>query len=193
MSRAGDPALPLTQLLRRWTAGDEQAFEELVPLVYEELRRLAKMLLQREAAGHTLNCTALVHEAYLRLMGPSTTDWESRYHFFGAAARAMRRVLVDHARARNAGKRGEGVVPVELNQASLAFEIDLDILALDRALEELSSFDPVRARIVELRYFGGLSIEETAALTGSSPATVKRDWTAARAWLFRRMTGSPLE
>ncbi|MCZ2148783.1 MAG: sigma-70 family RNA polymerase sigma factor [Bryobacterales bacterium] len=192
MGSADDPGIPLTQLLQRWTAGDEQAFEELVPLVYEELRRLAKVMLAREKPGHTLNCTALVHEAYLRLVGRSTTDWESRSQFFGAAARAMRRVLVDHARARHAKKRGDGVTPLELDEASLSIEMDLDVLSLDRALEELAALDPERAKVVELRYFGGLSIEETAALTRTSPATVKRDWLAARAWLFRRMTGFAL-
>jgi RNA polymerase sigma factor (TIGR02999 family) len=189
MAEADPPAPQLTQLLERWTQGDQSAFDELVPAVYDELRRLARLLLLNERAGHTLGCTALVHEAYLRLVGQTRTDWIGRAHFFGAASRAMRRVLVDHARARNAVKRGDGAVAVELDQVMLAIEPDLDVVALDRALEELAAFDLERARIVELRFFGGLSVEETAAIVGSSPATVKRDWTVARAWLYKRMKG----
>jgi len=180
---------PITQLLSRWSAGDAGAFDALVPLVYGELRRLARLLLSGERSGHTLSCTGLVHEAYLRLAGPTQIDWTNRAHFFGAASRAMRRVLVDHARGRSALKRGEGVVPEELDQVVLAVEPDLDVIALDRALEEFTALDPDRAKVVELRFFGGLSIEETAEVVGSSPATVKRDWSAARAWLFQRMKG----
>lgn len=183
------PAPQLTQLLERWTQGDQSAFDELVPAVYGELRRLARLLLLNERAGHTLGCTALVHEAYLRLVSQTRTDWIGRAHFFGAASRAMRRVLVDHARARKAIKRGDGAVAVELDQVMLAIEPNLDVVALDRALAELAAFDAERARIVELRFFGGLSVEETAAIVGSSPATVKRDWTVARAWLYNRMKG----
>lgn len=183
------PAPQLTQLLERWTQGDQSAFDELVPAVYGELRRLARLLLLNERPGHTLGCTALVHEAYLRLVSQTRTDWIGRAHFFGAASRAMRRVLVDHARARKAIKRGDGAVAVELDQVMLAIEPNLDVVALDRALEELAAFDAERARIVELRFFGGLSVEETAAILGSSPSTVKRDWTVARAWLYKRMKG----
>ncbi|HBY63162.1 MAG TPA: RNA polymerase subunit sigma-70 [Solibacterales bacterium] len=179
----------LTLLLSRWSEGDAGAFDQIVPLVYDELRRLARLLLRTERAGHTLGCTALVHEAYLRLVDQTQSDWNSRAHFFGAAARAMRRVLVDHARARNALKRGEGAVPEDIGLIALAVEPDLDVLALDCALDEFAGFDPERARVVELRFFGGLSIEETAAIMGSSPATVKRDWAAARAWLYQKMKG----
>jgi RNA polymerase sigma factor (TIGR02999 family) len=193
MDEADQNQKPLTLLLDRWAAGDKKAFEDLVPAVYEELRRLARMLLLNEQRGHTLGCTALVHEAYLRLVDQTRTDWSGRAHFFGAAARAMRRVLVDHARAKKAAKRGEGAVAVELDQVTLSVEPNLDVLALDRALEELAGFDPERARIVELRYFGGLSVEEAAAIVGTSPATVKRDWAVARAWLYRRMTGEAAE
>lgn len=146
-------------------------------------------MLRGERSGHTLGCTALVNEAYLRLAGPTQMDWTSRAHFLGAASCAMRRVLVDHARSRKALKRGEGVAHDELDQVVLAVEPDLDVMALDQALDEFAAFDPERAKVVELRFFGGLSIEETADILGSSPATVKRDWSAARAWLFQRMKG----
>lgn len=179
----------VTALLDSWTQGDEAAFDRMVPLVYDELRRVARVLLLQERRGHTLGCTALVHEAYLRLVDQNHTDWPNRAYFFGAAARAMRRVLLDHARAKNAQKRGDGAVPVDLDSVTLAVDPDFDMIALDRALDQLTAFDPERARIVELRYFGGLSIEETAAVVNSSPATVKRDWAVARAWLFQRITG----
>ncbi|MBY0375893.1 MAG: sigma-70 family RNA polymerase sigma factor [Bryobacteraceae bacterium] len=185
------PQATVTALLDRWTEGDTEAFEAMVPLVYDELRRVARVLLLQERRGHTLGCTALVHEAYLRLVDQSRTTWPNRAYFFGAAARAMRRVLLDHARARNAQKRGDGAIPVDLDSVTLAVDPDFDMIALDRALDELTAFDPHRARVVELRYFGGLSIEETAAIVDSSPATVKRDWAVARAWLFQRISGSP--
>lgn len=184
---------PLTLMLERWASGDQSAFEELVPLVYTELRRLARLLLLNERKGHTLGCTALVHEAYLRLVDQTRMDWNGRAHFFGAAATAMRRVLVDHARARRAVKRGAGAEGMELDRVVLGVELDLDVLALDHALEELAAFDPEGARMIELRFFGGLSVEETAAVMGTSPATVKREWTAARAWLYRRMRGEARE
>jgi RNA polymerase sigma factor (TIGR02999 family) len=183
----------LTQLLERWAAGDRKAFEELVPAVYAELRRLAKLLLLNERRGHTLGCTALVNEAYLRLVDQTRTDWNGRAHFFGAAATAMRRVLVDHARARRAVKRGDGAIAVELDQVVLSVEPGIDVVALDCALEELASFDPEGARLIELRFFGGMSVEETAELMGTSPATVKRNWSAARAWLYRRLKGIALK
>lgn len=189
MTEVADPTGRITLLLDRWSNGDTKAFEEMVPLVYTELKRLAQHLLKNERSGHTLQSTALVHEAYLRLVDQTRIGWNGRAHFFGAAARAMRRVLVDHARARNAQKRGDGAVRVDLDHVTIAVEPDLDVLALDRALDELAAFDPERARIVELRYFGGLSVEEAAAILDSSPATVKRHWTVARAWLFRRISG----
>ncbi|MBL8219681.1 MAG: sigma-70 family RNA polymerase sigma factor [Bryobacterales bacterium] len=192
MADAAPASGQITQLLQRWTQGDARAFDEIVPIVYEELRTLARTLLQRERRGHTLGCTALVHEAFLRLVDQTQTDWKCRAHFFGSAARAMRRVLVDHARARNAQKRGEGNEPVALEFVKAAVEPNVDILALDQALDELSAFDPERALLVEMRYFGGLSIEETAAMMERSAATVKRDWTLARAWLYRRMTGEAI-
>jgi len=177
----------LTRLLRRWSEGDESAFEELFPLVYHSLKRLAHQLFRMEHSGHTLQTTALVHEAWMRLSSASEVQWNGRAHFFGAAATAMRRVLVDHARACNAIKRGENPVLVPLDQVRIAFEPNLDVIALDSALDDLAAFDPERARMVELRYFAGLSIEETAAVLESSAATVKRDWAATRAWLYRRM------
>lgn len=182
----------LTELLQRWQRGDKAAFDQAVPVVYEELRRLARILLLNERAGHTLGCTALVHEAYLRLCGASGgsgASWQARSHFFGAAARAMRRVLVDHARAKKALKRGEGQVAVELDQVFLDVDPNLDVLALDLALDELEALDAERARIVELRFFAGLSLKEAAALLQCSEATLKRDWAFARAWLYRRITG----
>ncbi|MBX9603527.1 MAG: sigma-70 family RNA polymerase sigma factor [Bryobacteraceae bacterium] len=192
---AGDASSePLNELLQRWQRGDRAAFDEAVPVVYEELRRLARVLLRNERAGHTLGCTALVHEAYLRLCGASGAAGESlqaRAHFFGAAARAMRRVLVDHARARKAVKRGEGHTMLELDQVAIGVDPNLDVLALDLALDELNTLDPERARIVELRFFAGLSLEEAAALLDCSEATLKRDWAFARAWLYRRITGEP--
>jgi RNA polymerase sigma factor (TIGR02999 family) len=193
MEEAGWAQPQLTQLLERWSAGDRTAFEELVPAVYAELRRLARLLLLNERRGHTLGCTALVNEAYLRLVDQTRTDWNGRAHFFGAAATAMRMVLVDHARARKAVKRGEGAVAVELDQVVLAVEPDIDVIALDCALEELASFAPEGARLIELRFFGGMSVEETAAVMGTSPATVKRNWSAARAWLYRRLNGAARE
>ncbi|MBL8176319.1 MAG: RNA polymerase subunit sigma-70 [Bryobacterales bacterium] len=189
----GASGAPLTILLHRWRDGDEKAFDELVPLIYNELRAIARTVLARERGGNTLGCTALVNESYLRLMGPTATDWEGRSQFFGAAARAMRRVLVDHARARKAIKRGEGAVNSEWDEVAASVAPNVDLVVLDQALGELALFDAELARLVELRYFGGLSIEETAAMMGSSPAGVKRKWTAARAWLYRRMTGNALD
>ncbi|MFN7936224.1 MAG: sigma-70 family RNA polymerase sigma factor [Bryobacteraceae bacterium] len=189
MGETSAAAGQITLLLDRWARGDAQAFEEMVPIVYDELRVLARTLLHHERKGHTLGCTALVHEAFLRLVDQTKTDWKSRAHFFGSAARAMRRVLVDHARARKALKRGKGVDAVSLDFVDAAMEPNVDVLALDRALDELSAFDPERAQLVEMRYFGGLSVEETAALMERSTTSVKRDWTLARAWLYRRITG----
>lgn len=179
---------PLTELLQAWSAGDTAAREALLPRVYGELRRRANAYLRRERPGHTLQPTALVHEVYLRLAAQHV-DWQSRGHFFGLASRSMRRILVDHARHEGRAKRGGGALKVELSEevAGAAPAGDVDLEALDAALEELARLDPRQGRIVELRYFGGLSIEETAAVLDLSPATVKRDWTLARAFLHQRL------
>ncbi len=177
----------VTQLLEDVRAGKAAASDELFPLIYDELRRLAAARLHHERVNHTLQPTALVHEAYLRLVDQTRITWRSRAHFFGAAANAIRRILVDSARAKKAVKRGGGKAPlVDVDPA--ATELDLDqILDLDEALETLAAADARAARIVELRYFGGLSIEQTAELVGVSHATVERDWSAARAWLASRL------
>lgn len=177
----------ITELLQRWNEGDREAVAELMPLVYDELRRVARRLQRRDPNG-TLRPTALVHEAYLRLVRQDQADWRSRAHFFGAAATMMRQILVDQARRAGAAKRGGGErrVPVEIALETPA-ETQEEILAVDRALERFAAFDPRRARIVELRYFGGLSIEETAEVLRVSAATIKRDWAVARMWLHRAM------
>jgi RNA polymerase sigma factor (TIGR02999 family) len=181
---------PVTSLLRAWSRGDEVAREQLVPLVYAELRRRAAGYLRRERQGHTLDPTALVHEVYLRLVDQRAVEWQNRAHFFGIASQMMRRILVDHARSQKAQKRGGDGVRVELDEAVAGGAArDLDLEALDAALDELEQLDGRQSRIVELRYFGGLSIEETAEVLKLSPATVKRDWTLARAWLHRRLKG----
>ena len=177
----------VTRLLLQWTEGDKQALEDLLPLVYDELRRLAKSYLQRERPGHTLQSTALVHEAYMRLVDQNVS-WQSRAHFFGIAAQMMRRILVDHARGKNAAKRGDGAVKVTLDEGLVAAnERDINVLALDGALTKLAELDGQQGQIVELRFFAGLSIEETAEILKISPATVKRDWAMAKAWLYREM------
>lgn len=187
------PALPpispdVTQLLRNWQDGDQTARDQFLGIVYDELRHQAARYLRRERADHTLQPTALVHEAYLQLIDQSRVNWESRAHFFGAAARLMRRILVDHARAHQAEKRGSGEEKLALNEAIAVPESkDLNILALNDALEELARLDERQSRIVELRYFGGLSIEETATITGVSPATVKREWAMAKVWLHNQI------
>ena len=187
------PALPptspdVTQLLRNWQGGDQAARDQLLGIVYDELRRQAARYLRRERPDHTLQPTALVHEAYLQLIDQSRVSWENRAHFFGAAARLMRRVLVDHARAHQAEKRGSGEEKLALDEAIAVPENkDLNILALNDALEELARLDEQQSRIVELRYFGGLSIEETATVTGVSPATVKREWAMAKVWLHNQI------
>ena len=172
----------------RWRDGDREALETLMPLVYGELRRLAHHYLQRERSDHTLQSTALVHEAYIRLAGPNAPAWQSRAHFFGIAARVMRQVLVEYARAHGAAKRGSGAAKVTLEEAlEVAPKADIDVIALDGALTRLTELDPQQGRIVELRFFAGLSIEDTSEVLGISPATVKRDWTSARAWLHREI------
>jgi len=165
-----------------------------MPLVYDELRRLAHHYLQRERSDHTLQSTALVHEAYLRLAGPSAPQWQNRAHFFGIAARVMRQILVEYARAHSAAKRGgASACKVTLDEAlEIQQKTDVDVIALDGALDRLSEMDPQQSRIVELRFFTGLTIEDTSEVMGISPATVKRDWTSARAWLHREIARSAL-
>jgi RNA polymerase sigma factor (TIGR02999 family) len=178
----------ITDLLNRWSAGDRQAFEEMVPLVYSDLKRVARRSLQNEQHAPTLNCTALVHEAYLRLVNQDRMEWSGRKHFFGAAAGVMRRVLVEHARQRLSEKRGAGAPHEPLDRViAVASEPDLDVMSLDEALDELAKADPESAQVVELRCFGGLSIDETADVLNTSASTVTRTWTFARAWLYRRL------
>ena len=185
---------PVTELLVRWRDGDREALESLMPLVYDELRRLAHHYLQRERSDHTLQSTALVHEAYMRLAGQNAPQWQNRAHFFGIAARVMRQILVEYARAHSAAKRGGvGACKITLDESlELAQRTDIDVVALDGALDRLSELDPQQSRIVELRFFTGLTIEDTSEVMGLSPATVKRDWTSARAWLHREIARSEL-
>ena len=182
------PSNQVTELLARWSLGESAAREKLVPLVYDELRRLARHVLLGERGDHTLQSTALVHEAYLRLVGHDTVHWDDRVHFFAVAAQLMRRILVDHARKRSADKRGGNQVTLTLDEhLASAKQRPLDVVALDDALAELSRMNPRHSRIVEMRFFAGLSIEEAAQALGVSPATVKRDWVVARAWLYREL------
>ena len=190
-----DPATPpssaVTELLRAWGAGDRAALDQLMPVLYAELRRQAERQLRRESAGHTLQPTALVNEAYLRLVDQRQAKWEGRSQFFALAARQMRRILVDHARGRAAAKRGGAAARVTLAEGSAATpetpQGEIDVLALDEALTRLAALDARQARVVELRYFAGLGVEEVAEALDISPATVKREWTMARAWLRREL------
>jgi RNA polymerase sigma factor (TIGR02999 family) len=184
-----------TRLLEAASAGDRQAAADLLPLVYEELRKLAAGYLASERPGQTLQPTALVHEAYLRLIGsPDGAHWDSRGHFFAAAARAMRCLLIDAARRKKATRHGGGAQQLDADELPLvAPEVPEDLIALDEALDRLAERDPVKARVVELRYFAGLTIDEAAAALGISPATAKRHWAYSRAWLFREIMGEPAE
>jgi RNA polymerase sigma factor (TIGR02999 family) len=178
-----------TQLLLAWGAGDRSALDRMLPLVYEELRRIAVSRLRRERPGHTLQPTALVHEAYMRLVDQRQVDWRNRAQFLGLAAEMMRRILVNHARDRRASKRGGADVRVTLEDGiAAAAAPDPDLVALDDALRTLAEVDPRKAQIVELRYFGGLTTKEVAEVTGVSVATVERDWTTARTWLHRALS-----
>jgi len=180
-----------TQLLVHSTAGDAAALNKLIPLVYAELRRIAARVLRQERPDHSLNTTALVHEAYLRLVDQRQVRWQERSHFFGVAAQMMRRVLVDHARRRAAAKRGGAQGRVDLkDQAMVSGAGTFDLIALDEALCQLATFDPRQSQIVEVRFFGGLTIEATAEALRISPATVKREWVAAKTWLRRQVCGS---
>ena len=179
----------VTQLLLKWTQGDEAALDQLMPLVYEELRRMARQYLRRERAGHTMQTTTLVHEAYLRLIDADRVRWQDRAHFFAIAARLMRRVLVDDARKRSFQKRGPELTRISLDKAMvLAPQRDAEVIALDEALERLTQFAPRKCRVVELRFFGGLSIEETAAALEISTDTVKREWRTAKLWLLHELS-----
>jgi RNA polymerase sigma factor (TIGR02999 family) len=180
----------VTELLDRWNRGDQDALAELMPLVYGELRRLAEHYMRSEQTGHTLQPTALVHEAYLRLAGATEVQFNNRVHFYGAAAQAMRRILVDHARRQWASKRGQRPVVLSLDGVEAGVELRPELVDLDDALTRLAAQAERAARVVELRYFGGLTIEETAQVLDIAPATVKRQWTFARAWLHRELHGA---
>ena len=180
-----------TELLRAWSQGDQAALNELVPLVERELHRLARAYMRRERHGHTLQATALVNEVFLRLAHTANPRWQDHAHFVGIAARLMRQVLVDHARSRGYRKRGGGVRRVPLDNAlPITPELDLDVLAVDRALEAFAKVDPRKSQVVELRFFGGLSVEETAEVLGLSVETIKRDWRVAKLWLSRELQPS---
>lgn len=183
------PRSELTDTFFRWRAGDPRALETLVPLLYDEMRELAAAYLRRERADHTLQATALAHEAFLRLLGQREVTWQNRAHFMGLVAQAMRRILADHARRHRAQKRGGGAVRVLLEEGEIAGRPDVAADDLDTALEDLARLEPRQARVVELRFYAGLSVDETAEVLGTSPATVKRDWVVARAWLHRELHG----
>jgi RNA polymerase sigma-70 factor (ECF subfamily) len=178
----------ITRLLTRWGDGDQSALGELMPVVYGEMRKLADSYMRQERRDHTLQPTALVHEAFLRLAETRRVAFENRVHFYGAAAQAMRRILVDYARSHLAEKRGHGSATVDLDQASdVGIDVRVDLVALDEALDGLAAVAPRPAKVVELRYFGGMSIDETAAFLDIAPATVKRHWAFARSWLYRAL------
>ena len=178
----------VTELLVRWQGGDREALDALMPLVYSELRRLANSYLQRERSDHTLQSTALVHEAYVRMVDQNLPQWQNRAHFFAVAAQLMRQILVDYARSHRAAKRGGGACKVTLTDAaSRPQRVDIDVVALDDALKSLAQIDPQQSRVVELRFFAGLSIEDTSEVLGISPSTVNRDWNTARVWLYREL------
>jgi RNA polymerase sigma-70 factor (ECF subfamily) len=183
-----EPSIDVTLLLKQLSDGNQQILAELIPLVYDELRRLAAYHLRQERSNHTLQATALVHEAYLRLVDQRHVDWKNRSHFFGVAAHLMRRILLMHARKHHAAKRGGSAQKISLDEAIVfTREKSAELIALDELLTQLAALDPQQARVVELRFFGGLSVEETADLMGISAATVKRDWAMAKAWLAREM------
>ena len=189
---ADESSHDVTRLLDDLSAGKEHALDELLPLVYRELRRRAASYLRRERQNHTLQPTALVNEAFLKLVEQRNVRWQNRAHFFGVAAQAMRRILVDHARTHGRIKRGGAGPQVTLDEAMIAAESrSIDLLALDEALERLSALDERQARVVELRFFGGLSVEETAEVLHISPATIKREWSMAKAWLHAQLSAQP--
>ena len=185
---AQSPPHEVTQLLEDWSSGDQAALDKLMPLVEAELHRLAHHYMNRERVGHTLQTTALVDEAYLRLVGQKNIDWQNRAHFFGIAAKLMRQILVDYARKRHFAKRGGNAWPVSLDEAAVvAEERASEMISLDEALRELAEIAPEQSRIVELRFFGGLTIEETAEVMRLSVDKVKRDWSMAKTWLYHQM------
>ena len=185
-----NPSLPnVTQLLANWSNGDQAALDQLLPLVNDELRRLARHYLRRESPGHTLQPTALVNEAYLRLIDQRQVQWQNRAHFFGIAAQLMRRILVDHARRHAYAKRGGGAIQVSFDEGMAVTEAKAaELLAVHEALEKLNAMDARKGRIVELRFFGGLNLDETAEVLGISSPTVQREWRAAKAWLHRLLS-----
>ena len=187
----GEPTNQVTELLVRWRGGDKAALDSLMPLVYSELHRIANHYLRSERSDHTLQSTALVHEAYVRLAAQDLPRWQNRAHFFAVAAQLMRQILVDYARSHRASKRGGNVFKLALDEAEERPQsTDVDIVALDEALKVLAHMDAQQSRVVELKFFGGLSVEETAEVLGVSASTVKRDWITARAWLFRELDRS---
>ena len=190
MDQSASTPPDISRLLRQWSDGNRAALEDLLPLVYDELHRQAARYLRRERVGHTLQTTALIHEAYLRLIDQRDVQWQSRTHFFAIAAQIMRRVLIDYARAKHREKRGGDDVRLSLDAVNLVVtdENSVDLIALDQALQRLAELDEQQARVVELRYFGGLSLEETAEVLHISRATTARDWDVAKAWLRRELT-----
>jgi RNA polymerase sigma factor (TIGR02999 family) len=185
------PPSDVTALLHKWTAGDKSAMDRLTPLIYAELRKLARRHLRRERRDHTLQSTALVHEAWLRLVDQKQTQWQDRAHFFAISSQMMRRILVDHARAQQREKRGAGATVLALDEAiDVPRERSLELIALDDALDDLARLDARQSQVIELRFFGGLSIDETAEALGISKATANRDWVTGRAWLLRELDRS---
>jgi len=183
------PPQEITQLLVDWSNGNQAALDQLMPLVYTELRQLAHRYMRRERLGHTMQTTALIHEAYLRLVDQTKVRWENQAHFFGIAARLMRQILIEHARSHTRAKRGGGAVTLSLDEAALVSQARAaELLALNDALERLAVVDPRKSRVVELRFFGGLSVEETARVLNIAPNTVLRDWRLAKAWLHREIS-----
>ena len=180
----------VSRLLRAWSLGDKTAFDELIPLVYEELRRIARRQWRRQGAGQTLDATALIHEAYLRLADQTEVRWQNRAHFFGVAAKAMRHIVVDHVRTRRAAKRGGAARRVPLDALSVGIERPVDVVALDDALQSLAALDQRKSQVVELKYFGGLAVREIAEVLHVSEETVARDWRLARTWLLRELSKS---
>jgi RNA polymerase sigma factor (TIGR02999 family) len=184
----------VTQLLNDWSGGDQSARDKLMPLVYDELHRLAHRYMKRESPGHTLQTSALVNEAFVKLVDQRNVHWQNRAHFFGIAAQMMRRILVDYARSRSTAKRGGGAAQISLDESLIVSdERNAEIVNVHEALERLAEFDARKSQIVELRFFGGLSIEETAEVLGVSPGTVMRDWTLAKAWLHRELGSDGLQ
>src|SRR6476469_4459156 len=184
------PTGDLSGLLRAWSAGDQRALAELTPIVHQELHRIARRCMNRERAGHSLQATALVNEAYMRLVDYTRMQWQDRAHFFAVSAQAMRRILVDHARRHNV-KRGRGVQHVSLEDVAVVAtgeDVEVDLVALDKALIGLTRIDPRKAQIVEMRFFGGLTVEEIGEVLNVSTGTIKRDWRAAKAWLYQELT-----